>query len=195
MKPEKQIKRRDHQYQFTEKVACCKWFDRQSVKMLFSNSSGMQLTSTVQWRMKGSSTKIPVPCPDVIKTHNQGTGGVDLVYQKAAAYHLDSKFSIRFYLCIFFNLIDVACVNAFLVYNIMHQNDLTLLDYKTIISTCVIWWYTNHSRAPLEQKVGSKRKHWCHFEPNNLHCIPLNFNIAKGVVNAATKKYLTGKLS
>ena len=52
--------------------------------------------------MKGSYTKIPVPCPDVIKMHNQGTGGVDLVYQKAAAYHLDSKFSIRFYLRIFF---------------------------------------------------------------------------------------------
>ena len=47
MKPDKEMKRGDHEYQFTDKVACCKWFDRRSVTMLFSNIPGMQSTSTV----------------------------------------------------------------------------------------------------------------------------------------------------
>ena len=40
MKPDKQMKRGDHEYQFTENVACCKWFDRRSVTMLASKTSG-----------------------------------------------------------------------------------------------------------------------------------------------------------
>ena len=48
MKPGKQVKRGNHKYQFTNKVACSKWFDRQSVTMVLSNISSMQSTSTVQ---------------------------------------------------------------------------------------------------------------------------------------------------
>ena len=62
----------------------------------------------------------------------------------------------------FFNLMDVACFNIFIVYNMMHQNNLTLLDYKTIVSTHFIGWYTSCSRASLEQKAQY------HFESNNL---------------------------
>ena len=48
MKPHKQIERGDQKYQFTDKVACCKWFDRRSVTMQFRNIFGMPPTSTVQ---------------------------------------------------------------------------------------------------------------------------------------------------
>ena len=74
MKPEKQMKRGDHEYQFTDKVACCKWFDRRSVTILSSSISSMQSTSIVQRRMKGSATKIPVLCPDVIKMYKSRYG-------------------------------------------------------------------------------------------------------------------------
>ena len=47
-KRDKQMKRGNHEYQFTDKVACCKWFDQWSVTMLFSNISGIKSTSTVQ---------------------------------------------------------------------------------------------------------------------------------------------------
>ena len=128
--------------------------------MLFSNISGMQSTSTAQGRMKGSATKIPVPCPDTIKMYNQGMGGVDLVDQRTPAlFILIVNFKLDFTYVFFFDLMDLACVNAFIVYNIMHQNDLTLLDHKTIISTHLIGRYASRSRAPPEQKAGSKRKH------------------------------------
>ena len=57
--------------------------------------------------------------------------GVDFVDQRAAPYHLDDrKSSTRFYLRIFSDLMDVACVNASMVNNMMHQNDLTCVITK-----------------------------------------------------------------
>ena len=43
---------------------------------------------TVTRRVKGQSTKIPVPWPEIIKGYNSGMGGVDLLDQKAASYKL-----------------------------------------------------------------------------------------------------------
>ena len=53
----------------------------------------------------------------------------------------------------------VACDNAYTPYNMMHQSDLILFDYKTIVSTHLIGQYKSCSRAPPEQKAGSKRQH------------------------------------
>ena len=70
--------------------------------------------------------------------YNKGTGDVDLIGQSALAYHLDQKLTIIFYLLIFFDLVDEACASRYIAYNMMHPNDVTLLDFKTIVSTCLI---------------------------------------------------------
>ena len=100
--------------------------------------------------------------------YNQGMGGFDLIDQRTAAYHLDRKSRVRIYQHIFFDLMDVACANSFVVYDMLHPNDLTLLDFKTIIATYLIGRYTSRSRAPPNGKTGSKRKYQYQFEPNHL---------------------------
>ena len=107
---------------------------------------------------KDQCQKTQVPCPDVIKIYNKGMGDVDLTDQRAAASHLDQKSTIRFYLGIVFNLMDAACANSYIDYNMMHLNDLTLLDFKTTVSNYLIGRYTSRSRTPLDDKTGSKRK-------------------------------------
>ena len=96
------LKRGDFEYLCSDNLACCKWLNKYSVTMLFSHVEGMVTTSAVPRRHKGSASKIQVPYPDVIKM-----GGVDLIDQRAAAYHLDWKSTIRFYLSMFFDLMDV----------------------------------------------------------------------------------------
>ena len=54
--------------------------------------------------------------------------GVDLVDHRTAAYHLEKKFSIRFYLRIVFDLMDVICTNSYIAYNMLHTDDLTRAD-------------------------------------------------------------------
>ena len=68
-------------------------------------------------------------------------GGADLIDQRAGAYHLDQMPVVRFYLCIFFDLMDVSCANCYIVYNMMYPNDLILLEFKTIVSTYLIGRY------------------------------------------------------
>ena len=70
--------------------------------------------------------------------YNKGTRDVDLIGQSALAYHLNQKLTIIFYLLIFFDFADEACAYRYIAYNMMHPNDVILLDFKTIVSTCLI---------------------------------------------------------
>lgn len=47
MTANKTIRRGDNELLFSKKVDCCKWFDNQSVIMLFSNVEGMATILTV----------------------------------------------------------------------------------------------------------------------------------------------------
>ena len=62
----------------------------------------------------------------------------DLMDQCLAAYRLDQKSSVRFYLRIFFDLADIAFVISYLIYNMKHLNKLSLLDYKIVVAKNLI---------------------------------------------------------
>ena len=79
--------------------------------------------------------------------YNKGMSSVDLIDERVAAYHLGQKSTNKFYFCIFFDLMDIACANSYIVYNMMHPNNLTLLDFKTIVSNYLIGRYTSRSRV------------------------------------------------
>ena len=85
--------------------------------LLARNIEGMDGTSNVMRRTKGSATKTPVSCPNIIKMYNASMGDVDVIDQKAAAYRLDRKNKLIFYLRMFFDLIDIAIVNSHIVYD------------------------------------------------------------------------------
>ena len=123
-----QMKRGDCEFLFPGNTMGCKWMDNRSVLLLSSALEGMNDILSVQRREKGSKTKSSVLCPKVFKLYNSGIGGVDLMDQRTAAYRLDRKSSVRFYLRIFFDLMDITCVTSYLIYNIKHPNKLSLLD-------------------------------------------------------------------
>ena len=115
----------------------------------------MDGTSNVIRQSKGSATKTPVSCPN-IKMYNASMGGVDVIDQKTAACRLSRKSKIRFYWRIFFDLIDIAIVNSYIVYAKL-GNSISLLDFKIIVSKSLIERYSNRQRSfPLSRT--SKRK-------------------------------------
>ena len=138
--------------------------------------------------------------------YNQGVGSMDLVNQRTSAYHLDRKSLIRVFLRIFFSsffvvvvvflffffyFMNVACVSTFIVYNMIHQNTLTLLDYKTIVSTHLIEQIAaeNHQIKKLDQRENISTI----LSLTICDLISLNFNRAENVVNTAAKKDLREK--
>ena len=89
MKKDKEMNRGDYQCKFYNHIACIKWYENKSAMLLGSHLEEILSISTVQRRLKGSSSKIPVKCPNGIKLYNSKMGGVDLMDQLKSAYQLD----------------------------------------------------------------------------------------------------------
>ena len=67
------------------------------------------------------------------------------------------KSFVRFYPRSFLNLMDIACVNSYLIYNMKHRDKLFLIDYKIIAAKSLIQYHQNRKRAvPMSRP--SKRK-------------------------------------
>ena len=114
---------------------------------------------SVQRRDKGSKTKSSVPCPKFVKLYNSSMSGVDLMDQRTVEYRLDGKSSVRFYLHIFFDLIDIACANSYLIYNMKHPNRLSLLDYKIVVAKNLIQYHQGQKRAvPMSRPSKTKNQ-------------------------------------
>ena len=94
----------------------------------------MDDASSVQRRKKGSATKSAIPCPTIVKLYNNCLIAVDLMDQWTAAYQLDPKSSVCFYLRIFY---------GFLVSNMKHLKQLTLTDCKLVMAKNLIRWHQN----------------------------------------------------
>ena len=136
------------QFLYSGNVMTCKWMDNRGVLMAAAAIGDFDSTSTVKRRGKGSATKSSINCPTVIKMYNEGMGGVDLLDQRVASYRLDRKSKFRFYLRIFFDLLDIACANSFIVYNILYpQKRFTLLDFKIVVAKSLIGNYSNRVRS------------------------------------------------
>ena len=154
---DKQMKRRDCEFLFSGNTVTCKWMDNRSVLLLSSAHEGMNEILSVQRRERGSKTMSLVSCPKAVKLYNSGMGRVDLMDQRTAAYCLDRKSSVTFYLHIFFHLRDIACVNSYLIYNMKHPNKLSLLDYKIAVAKSLIQYHQVRERA-VPMSIPSKRK-------------------------------------
>ena len=147
MVDDKQKKRGDCEFLFSGNTMAYKWLDNRAVLLLSSALGGMNDMLLVQRREKRSKTKFLVLCPKVVKLYNSGMGGVDLMDQRTAAYCLDRKSSVRFYLRIFFDLMDIAGVNSYLIYNMKHPNKLSVFDYKIVAVKNLIQYHQGLKKA------------------------------------------------
>ena len=115
-----------------------KWYDNKSVMLLGSHLEEITSISTVQRRVKGPLSKIPVNCPNGIKLYNSKMDGVHLMDQLKSAYQLDRRSKFLFYIRLFFHLFDVAIVKSFIVYQKLENKDLTLKEFKICIALKLI---------------------------------------------------------
>ena len=154
---DKKIKKGDCEVLYSKNAMACKWMDNQAVILLSTALEGMDDVLPVQRRLKVSAAKCSIACPTVVKLYDNDMGGVDFMDQRTAVYQLDRKSSVRFYLRMFLDLLDIVCVNSFLVSNMKHPKQSTLLDYKTVIANNLIRCHQSCQRAVLLSRP-SKRK-------------------------------------
>lgn len=102
---------------------------------------------TVQRRQKGTAEKARVKCPMVVSNYNTYMGGVDLIDQRKSYYELDRKSKFRFYLRIFFDLMDISCVNAFIVFNQRFPKRMKLVQFKEAVADSLTRRFSSRKRS------------------------------------------------
>ena len=90
---------------------------------------------------------------------------------------------------------DVACVNAFIVYHMMHQTTLFCLITKPSLQTICLVGTQVAAEHQQNKKVDQKESISTILSLTICHGISLSFNTAEYVVDTAIKKNLTEKLS
>lgn len=100
-------------------IIIVKWVDNSTVQ-LTSNYIGVEPVSTIKRWNKTEMDRTDVPCPQIVKSYNQSMGGVDLVDMLISLYRIKVK-TRRWYIKIFWHLVDVAKVNGWILYR-RHQD-------------------------------------------------------------------------
>lgn len=96
-----------------------KWVDNSVVQMV-SNFVGINPMSTIERWCKQSKAKKDIPCPQIVKQYNKSMGGVDLADMLISLYRIPCK-TKRWYVKVFWHLVDIAKVNAWILYRRHYQ--------------------------------------------------------------------------
>ncbi|XP_063921127.1 piggyBac transposable element-derived protein 3-like [Zophobas morio] len=108
-----------------------KWFDNKSVCLL-STFCGSQPVDIVERFDRKGKRRVEVTRPNMIKLYNNFMGGVDLL-DGLISYYRISLGSRKWYLKLFFHLIDLALVSAWLKYKTDMQK--SNMDKKDILDS------------------------------------------------------------
>uniref|UniRef100_A0A8C6TQ61 PiggyBac transposable element-derived protein domain-containing protein n=1 Tax=Neogobius melanostomus TaxID=47308 RepID=A0A8C6TQ61_9GOBI len=96
------------------KLAVVKWADNKTVTLV-SSCASVSPVGQVRRYSKEEKKKICVPCPKIVSEYNTHMGGVDLADMMIALYRTPAK-SHRWYLAIFWQMVDIAVNNAWLLH-------------------------------------------------------------------------------
>lgn len=129
------LKRGEYEYITSDNVVLYKWMDRKLV-FLLSNFHDPNTYEIIQRKEKDGG-KQNVQCPTAIIDYNKHMGGVDRADQRKESYSLDRK-SKRFWLRIFFNFMNIALSNAFIIFKNHTDSNMSYLTFLSSITTALI---------------------------------------------------------
>ena len=142
-------------------IVIVKWIDN-SVVQLISNFVGIEPMSEITRWCKTEKARKEIPCPQIVKQYNKSMGGVDLADMLIALYRIPCK-TKRWYQKIFWHLIDIAKVNAWILYRrhanqrqVPSKDQKSLLVFSSKIADALI--HANKVVQPNCRGRPSKRK-------------------------------------
>lgn len=128
-----------------------KWMDNKAVHLLSTITSSEEMI-TVRRRQKGQKEKVSVPCPAMIRDYNNGMNGTDVMDQRTKPYSFDRRSPTKYYTRPFFDYLEMAVVNSFIIQEKLAETEWagdrpkTLLDFKRKIALSLIGSYTSRAR-------------------------------------------------
>ena len=123
-------------------ITVTKWYDNKCVQLI-SNHCDPQETNKIKRWDRRSRTYIEINCPTVVEEYNKSMGGVDLADMLISLYRTTIK-TKRWYLKFLFHCVDVAKVNAWLLYrrhcdqrNVPKKSQLSLLKFTISVASAL----------------------------------------------------------
>lgn len=122
-----------------ENVTVTRWLDNKLVHVM-SSYAGKEPLDKVNRYDRVQKKVIEVKRPYAISEYNKFMGGIDLNDRMVAHYPHGLK-NKKFYLRIFYHILNVAIVNAWIVQNTVLKSEMSLVDFKidicqTIFDMC-----------------------------------------------------------
>ncbi|XP_047106492.1 piggyBac transposable element-derived protein 4-like [Schistocerca piceifrons] len=167
--PDKEMKRGDSYSLSSNGLTIIKWMDNKPVFLMTNFISPIPCT-TVKRRQSGSSEKINVQCALMIRKY-KWMGGVDLTDQKKVTYEIDRKAKIKYYMRIFFDLLDIGVNNAYVIYSELAEESglkstLSSLEFRQCIVRNLIGNYSSRQKN-LSTVLKTSRRSQTSCNPKN----------------------------
>ena len=103
-------------YVRTGDVCYIQWLDKRSVTILSTQHKATDHSDTTRRiRVDDAWVDEPIPRPKAVADYNEQMGGVDSFDQLASSYRLLRR-SKKSWRCIFYDLIEVATINSFILF-------------------------------------------------------------------------------
>ena len=154
-------------------LSVVRWFDNRLVTFL-STFVGAQPVGEISRFSRVTHADQQVACPHVVRVYNAHMGGVDLLDSLIGLYrtHIRSK---KWYHKIFYHLLDLTVVNAWLLYRRcgMARSDSGKLTGLHDFKACVAEGLCGEGKeTPMSGKNGRKRGRPCSVSPLSQGCRP-----------------------
>lgn len=101
-------------------ITVYKWKDRSSKPVIVASNMHNPSEKTTVHRRNKKGEREAVVCPSAIRDYNLHMGGVDMFDQLHSSYNISWK-SRRWWMKIFYYLIDAAVVNSYIAYKTAHK--------------------------------------------------------------------------
>lgn len=154
------LQRGDSIFYTTNGISVIKWKDNKDV-LLCTNYLSPVPQITANRRVAGNSQKISVKCPAIISTYNEYMAGVDLMDQRKAVYEHDRKCATKYYLRFFFDLLDIAVNNSYIVYTELLRDagkPLTLIEFRRTVARRLVNGFSSRKRQSSTTVFTEKKK-------------------------------------
>jgi len=172
MKKDSLYKPGDIEFAQCDDISVCRWKDRGSKPVTVISSMHNASHSEIVHRKNSRGEKIAISCPSSIADYNRYMGGVDKFDQYMAAYSICQK-SRRWWVKMFYYLLDTSIVNSFLMYkkscNSHKTKYMSHLEFRSTLANELISNYSSRKRptiSPSQKRSKSNVEVISTFEPH-----------------------------
>lgn len=132
------------------------WQDTKEV-LILSTAFHPKIGNTFVSRTQKDGSSQSIKCPRAIQQYTKRMGGVDQFDQKKKTYSVGRR-SKRWWLGIFYFLLDASITNAFILYSCTSRTQtLTNLEFRVAIARGLIAGYSSRKRASSLGNYVSKK--------------------------------------